>query len=120
MARGYIQTLLNTIPAEYRTQLVTAFDYVQDNGSLGPIEAGKRAGTMQIYWFAGTTAATAGDEFSIRHGLGQVPSYVIPGAPLDAVNASMVPLTVSRAADAQRAYFTSSSTGAAIYVGMGV
>jgi hypothetical protein len=60
-----------------------------------------------------TTHATPGTEFSIAHGFGRVPYLVIPIARLDAVGSSIVPLTVSRAADDKRVYFTSTIASAA-------
>ena len=97
-----------------------AFNYVQDSFRLGPIEAGKRATNAQIYWITGTTPATGNTEFSIEHGIGQTPQYLIPGAPLNGIGAMIVPLEVSRAADERRVYLKSSSTSAAIYVGVGL
>jgi hypothetical protein len=119
MARGYISTLLNALPGDIKKILIPAFDYVTDNGKLGPIEDGKRATNFQIYWFAGTTSTTANGEFSIKHGMGEIPGYIITGAPLNAANWAIVPLAVSRAADAERVYLTSSSTGASVFVGLG-
>lgn len=68
---------------------------------------------MQGYRLDATTHATADTEFSIAHGLGQVPTLVIPVLPLDVGN-QLVPLVVTRAPDASRVYLRSSSTGAPI------
>jgi hypothetical protein len=111
--KGYVQTLLNAVPSEFRTQLQAAFDYVQDNWRLGD---GARATNAQLYKFEGTTAAVAGEEFSIRHGMGQAPTKLIPVLNLNSINSQIVPLVVSRAPDAQRIYLTSSSTSAAFEV----
>ena len=119
-SKGYLGTLLNALPSEVKTPIVAAFTYVLDALAFGPVADGKRAGNFQIYWFSGTTHATANQEFSIRHGLNVVPQYVLPILALDAVNSQLVPLGVSRAADAERIYLTSSSTNAAILVGIGV
>ena len=120
MAKGYVETLLNALPNDVKKVLVPAFNYVQDSFRLGPIEANKRATNAQIYWLTATTPSTGNTEFSIEHGLGAAPQYLITGVPLDAINAMIVPLEVSRAADARRVYLTSSSTNATIYLGVGV
>ena len=120
MAKGYVETLLNALPNDVKKVLVPAFNYVQDSFRLGPIEDGKRATNAQIYWTQTTTSSAAGTEFSVEHGLGTIPQYLILGAPLDAVNAQIVPVSVSRAADDRRVYLTSSSTNATIYLGVGV
>lgn len=120
MATGYVGTLLNSLESNVKRVLIPAFDYVQDHWKLGPIEDGKRALNAQIYWFAATTSSAAGTEFSVRHNLGQIPSYLITGAPVNAADVQIVPLTVSRAADDRRVYLKSSSTSASIYVGIGL
>ena len=120
MASGYIATLLNALDSNIKRGLIPAFDYVLTNWRLGPIEDGKRALNAQIYWFSATTSSAAGTEFSVRHGLGQVPGYVITGAPLHEAGVQIVPLSVSRVADDQRVYLTSTSTSASIYVGIGL
>lgn len=65
-------------------------------------------------FFHGTTPATPGDEFSITHGFGRVPYLAIPILLLDTVGSSVVPLTVSRAADDKRLYFTSTIASAPV------
>lgn len=67
-------------------------------------------------FFHGTTPATPGDEFSITHGFGRVPYLAIPLLLLDTVGSSVVPLTVSRAADDKRVYFTATIASAPISV----
>lgn len=113
MARGYIQTLLNNLPADLRPSLTAAFDYLQDNFRLGD---GARATNAQWYRFSSTTATTANQEFSIRHAAGQTPSKLIPVLDLTQIGSQIVPLTVSRAPDDQRLYLKSSSTGAVFEV----
>lgn len=113
MAKGYVATLLNTLPADIKGPITQAFDYVQDSWRLGD---GARATNAQLYKFTSTTAATANEEFSIRHGLGQLPSKVIPVLDLNQVGSQVVPLVVSRAPDEQRVYLKSSSTGAVFQI----
>lgn len=62
------------------------------------------------------TAVTPGDEFTIAHGFGRTPYLLIPVLPLDVVNAELVPLSVSRAADDRRIYLKSTVGSAPISV----
>ena len=71
-----------------------------------------RTENFQLYTVEGTTAAVADTEFTIAHGLGKAPYLLIPVLPLDAVNATLVPLTVTRLPDASRIYLSSPVTGA--------
>jgi hypothetical protein len=64
----------------------------------------------------GTTPSVAGTEFSLPHAFGRVPYLAMPVLRLDAVGSSAVPLTVSRAADAKRVYFTSTIASAPVSV----
>lgn len=113
MAKGYIQTLLNALPAEVRPILLNAFDYVQSSWRLG---TGARATNAQWFRISGTTSSNANTEFSILHGMDVAPATLIPVLDLNAVNSQLVPLTVSKAPDTKRVYLTSSSTGAVITV----
>lgn len=113
---SYVKSLFGGVEAEVKKAADAAFTYVLANLKLGPFNEGRRALNFQWYWFTGTTAANAGQEFSIAHGMGRIPMVVIPILPLDQVNAQIVPLQVSRAADVNRIYLTSSSTSAAFAV----
>jgi len=107
--RGYVQSLLNNLPEQYRTTFQAIFDEVMRQYRIGDSDK-----ATNFAWFAveSTTHATANTEFSVVHGMASVPSRFIPSIRLDVVGAQIVPLKVSRAADAKRAYFTSSSTSA--------
>ena len=113
MAKGYVDQVLNTLPAEVRRPIMAALQYMQDNWRLGD---GVRASNAQWYKFAVTSDAVAGTEFSILHGQGQTPSKLIPVVDLTSIGSQLVPLTVTRAADNQRVYLSSSSTSAAMTV----
>lgn len=84
-----------------------------DNWRLG---TGARATNAQWYRLTGTTAAIANTEFSIKHGLDSIPTQLIPVLDLSVVNSQMVPLTTSRAADADRVYLKSSVVSATFTV----
>jgi hypothetical protein len=113
---GYIDTLTGGLDAPLKVALKRIFEYVLRNLRLGPVVHQGRTENLQAYYLVGTTPATANEEFSIAHGLGRVPYVLLPVVSLDSVGQSLVPLTVSRAADASRVYLTSSSTSAAIAV----
>lgn len=113
MARaGYIEQLLAGLPSDHKRVLKLAFEYVLDNLRHGRPDDGSRAENGQAYFFEGTTPGVANTEFSIAHGLGSAPYLLIPVLPLDVVNARIVPLKVTRAADSERIYLSSSEINA--------
>ena len=107
--RGYVQSLINSLPDQYRVTFQAIFDEVMRQNRIGDSDK-----ATNFAWFAveSTTHATANTEFSVPHGMASIPSRFIPSIRLDVVGAQLVPLKVSRAADVRRAYFTSSSTSA--------
>jgi hypothetical protein len=113
---GYIESLVGNLEAPLRAALVRVFDYVLRNLRFGPVTNQARTENFQAYYFTTTTPATANQEFSVSHGLGRVPYVLIPVLSLDSINQAIVPLQVSRAADASRLYLKSSSTSAAIAI----
>lgn len=118
--KGYIKQLLNGLEDQKTRQVLSlVFTEVLDNFATGPVEDMKRAVNGQSYFFQATTSTAANTEFSILHGQGQTPLWVRPILPCDAVNARIVDLTTTRAADEQRLYLSSPSTSAVIYVEVG-
>jgi len=113
-----VEAELGSLPAEHKKALGAAFRYVLNNLSWVRLDRG-RAQNAQVYYVSGTTPAGAQTEFSLAHGLGSTPSYLIPVLPLDEVGGQLVPLQISRAADDRRVYLKSSSTSAAITVLIG-
>jgi hypothetical protein len=113
---AYIKSVFAGTPDAVKKAAEQAFTYLLGNLTLGAPEEARRAKNFQWYWFSGTTSSVANTEFSIAHGLQRVPSVIIPVLPLNSVGAQVVPLRVSRAADANRIYLTSTSTSAAITV----
>jgi hypothetical protein len=110
---GSIEAELGSLPPDHKRALVSAFRYLLNNLSWSRLDRG-RAQNCQVYYTSGTTSSNADTEFSLAHGLGTTPSYLLPVLPLDEVGAQMVTVRVSRAADDKRVYLTSPSTGAAI------
>lgn len=119
-SKGFINSLLNSLPDDIKRILVPTFQYTLDTLRFGHPDDGKRAENFQIYWFSATTPAIANTEFSIHHGLQLTPTLCIPVLPLDVVGASFIPLTVTRVADTERVYFKSSSTNTNFSVGLEV
>jgi hypothetical protein len=113
---SYIKSLFGGADAEVRKAADQAFTYLLGNLTLGAPEEARRSKNFQWYWFSGTTSSNANEEFSLAHGLQKVPNVIIPVLPLSQVGAQIVPLQVSRAADANRIYLKSSSTSAAFTV----
>jgi hypothetical protein len=111
---GYIDSLIGALDKDVKLALKRIFEYVLRNLRLGPVAHQEKSENLQAYYLLSTTAAEANQEFSVAHGLGRVPYVVVPVLSLDSVNQQIVPLRVSRAADASRIYLASSSTSAAI------
>jgi hypothetical protein len=107
--KGAIDLYVNALPEAIRYPIRSAFYHLMDNWRLGD---GARAENAQWYAFETTTPAVANTEFSIAHGLGAAPGRLIPVLRLNEVGDELVPLRVSRAADAERVYLTSASTSA--------
>lgn len=111
--KAYVETLLNALPAEQRYPIRQSFWYLMDNWRVG---TGARAENAQWYRVTSTTASVANQEFTVAHGLGTAPSQLLPILDVTAVNSQLVPLSVSRAADANNLYLKSSSTSAVFTV----
>lgn len=108
---GYVKTLLNKLPADLRVVFEPIVDEMMSLNRIGDSDK-----AQNFAWFATefTTHAIANTEFTVEHGLAAAPSRFIPSVKLDTVNSQLVPLVVSRAADAKRAYFKSSVAGATV------
>lgn len=113
---SYVEALAGGLDSTLRRALRAIFDYVLRNLRFGRYEASKPSENFQAYFYTATTDAVANTEFSIAHSLGRTPYLLIPVLPLDVVNAQIVPLKVTKAADAQRVYLSSSTTSAVIHV----
>ena len=113
---GYVRSLLGGLATQERRTFGDVFDYVLNNLRIGLPGHQKRAENLQLVQLNATTPGTAGEEFSIAHGIGAAPRVLFPCLDLHTVGAQLIPLQVSRAADENRVYFTSASTGATITV----
>ena len=113
---SYIKSLFGATPESVKKAADQAFTYLLGNLKLGPLDVNRRSLNFQWYWLQGTTASAANTEFSVAHGLGRIPSVILPVLPLDQVGGQIVPLQVSRAADVNRLYLKSTSTSAAFTI----
>ena len=111
---SYIKSLIGGLGADAKKALDQAFTYLLANLKFGTVAHQTRATNFQAYWIVGVTSSNANEEFSVAHGLGYAPNVVFPVVALDQVGSQLVPLTVSRAADANRVYLKSSSTGVTV------
>lgn len=117
MARiSYVESLIAGVDADTKRALKQAFEYVLDNLRFGRPDVESRTENGQHYFFEGTTPAVANTEFSIAHGMATAPYLLLPVLPLDTVNAQLVPLKVTRVADSERIYLSSSVTNAAFRI----
>lgn len=108
----YVASQLGGVESTLKRSLIDVFRYVLGNLRFGRPTNQTRAENVQAYYLTGTTHATPNTEFSIAHGLGSAPYLLVPVLDLQAVNAQIVPLVVSRAADASRIYLKSSVASA--------
>ena len=107
-SKGYLQALLNKLPAEERTPIMQAFEHTLDTFRLG---GNQKCLNFAWYSYSSTTAAVASQEFSVEHGQGLVPTKLIPYLDLSQVGSQVVDLVNSRAPDTRRVYLKSPSTG---------
>jgi hypothetical protein len=114
---GNINTMLNGIADPSLKQIfVKVFEYLLKDIRFGRAVSGDPSKNFGGGFFLGTTHATANTEFSIQHTFGRIPYLLIPLLPLNTVNAEIVPLKVTKAADSQRIYLSSSTESAPFYV----
>jgi hypothetical protein len=114
---SYIEALLRgAVPDQERSALKNVFDYLLNNLRFGRPVNQDRCENMQVYFLIGTTPATPNTEFSLVHNLATPPYLAIPVMPLQSVNITNPPLTVTRPADGNRVYFSSPAANASFCV----
>lgn len=117
MARAaLIDTITGGLDPDLRRVLKQIFEYVLGNLRLGQPINQERAENLQAYFYDVVTPATPGTEFSIQHNLGIAPYLLLPVLPLQSVNAQIVPLRVTKLADANRIYLSSTVASASVTV----
>ena len=115
--RSYIQSLLGGLDTNTKRALIGIFDYLlKNNLRVGRPDADTPSVNLAGHFYTATTPASANAEFTIPHRFNAAPYLLIPVLPLDGVNTEIVPLKVTRAADASRLYLSSSATSTPICV----
>ncbi|MCR4340638.1 MAG: hypothetical protein NUW01_12225 [Gemmatimonadaceae bacterium] len=112
--QGNIESMLSGLPDDQRRIFRAIFEYLIRDIRFGRAVDGDPSKNFGGGFFSATTDATPGTEFTIPHSFGRTPYLLIPVLPLDTVNATLVPLTVTRAADSNRIYLSSTSASASI------
>lgn len=116
---SYAKSLIGGLNADIRAAFARVFEFVLDGGiRFGAVDANSRAENLGGVFLSSTTAASTGAEWSVQHGLGSAPRFVMQVMRPSVVNSRVIPdLQISRAADANRLYFKSAtSTGAVFYL----
>lgn len=112
-AIGYLESLLNTLPAEIRRVLAS---FVREGFTQlrfgAPSTAAVACENLGGHLVPFTTSGTANREVAVEHKLGRVPRLAVPCFALDTVNQTLPVLTISRAADATFLYIKSATTNA--------
>lgn len=111
-SRDYVESLLNSLPADLQPAMRDLFEYLLTQWRFGRVVNGERAENFAAHYLQGKTAAVANAEFKIAHGLDAAPYASLPVLPLDAANAVLPQLKVTRAADDTFIYLSSPVTGA--------
>jgi hypothetical protein len=114
---GNVETMLAGLSdADERRLFNAVFKYILKAGlRFGRATDGDAAENFGGGFFAATTPAIANEEFTVAHTFGRTPYLLIPVLPLDTVNAKIVRLHTSRAADSHRIYLKSPDTDAAVF-----
>jgi hypothetical protein len=107
-----IEALCGGLTPDQRRVLKAIFDYLLTNLRFGQPVTAQRAENWQAYYLEGRTPAVANTPFDLAHGLASAPYLAVPVLSLQTVGAQLVPLTVTRAADANRIYLQSSAADA--------
>jgi hypothetical protein len=106
---GFIETMLQALEATPKKVLTQVFRDLVPNLELGPVEHQAKLTNFRGYFVTSTTATSTG-EFSIAHGLSVAPHTAVPVLDLTSSGFGLVPLEVTRPADASRIYVKSSVT----------
>lgn len=108
---GYVDTLIAPLPVEIRKALTDVFTYTYATMLWGPVVNGRRGVNGQQYFVSFLLPITANQEVAIPHGLSTPPNLAIPVLDVRSANSAIVPLTITRPADAHYLYLKSSATG---------
>lgn len=109
-SKGYVESQLNRLDTKIRNVFTQVFTHVLDTYQIGGIAHQEKALNFRWVRLDSTTATTANEEFTVAHGAGQMPLYLIPLVPLDSSGVWLPRLKVTRPADASRLYLSSPDT----------
>lgn len=114
---GFLRQRAKSIPDDTtRRAVLDIVETLATQTSLGAPDHQKKATNFQAFYLEGTTSTTADQEFSMVHGLKRTPVVVLQVLNPQSVDARMVRLKTTRAADTNRIYLSSPDAGAAITV----
>jgi hypothetical protein len=110
-SRDYVETLIAGLPQELQPTVKEIFTEVLNRIAIGRATAGEKSVNLSGVFLQGKTAAIANAEFKIAHGMDATPYLAVPVLPLDAVNAVVPQLKVTKPADAMYIYLSSPVAG---------
>ena len=114
----YVSSLIGGLAAEIKLALTRIFEHVLDHGIVIGRASDQTASVNlagHFYWV--TTPAVADTEFTVAHRFqASAPYLLMQVLPLDAVGSQIVPLKVTRVADTNRVYLSSSTASAPICI----
>lgn len=116
---GYVDSEITGLPAEQRPVHKRIWQHVLKLSKMrfGRCNADQAevSQNMAGALMSATTDAVANTEFSVAHNLDAAPYLLVPVLPLDIVNAEIVRLKVTRAADSKRIYLSSPETSRTVF-----
>lgn len=122
---GNVESMLTGLSDESSQRILKAvFKYVLKTLRFGRATTSTSSGANILAaaqnfgggFFSATTPSIANTEFVLAHRFGRPPYLLLPCLPLDQLNAAIVRLTVSRAADASNVYLKSPDTSQPVFV----
>lgn len=113
---GFFESEIRSLPDTLRPTMLRLFRALLKDIRLGHPSGDASDPMLNLggAFLHGKTPSVAGTEFTIKHSFGRTPYVAFPVLRLDAQGSSVVRLTVSRAADDKRVYFTSLDINAPI------
>ena len=102
-ALGGLESLIGSLPSDTRRVMTEVLRALVPFLRFGPVSHQQKAENFASYVLISTTA-TSTSEFSVAHGLGRAPYRAQAVLDLNSSGMHMVPLTVTKPADASRLY----------------
>ena len=102
-ALGGLESLIGSLPADTKRVMTELLRAMVPFLRFGPVTHQQKAENFGGYTLVSTTGTSTG-EFSFAHELGRAPYRAMPALDLNSSGMHIVPLTVTRPADASRIY----------------